>query len=638
MRKIFFRINTEKVVLPVNILQNIRCHGDLAALSADDRVQLCQQLRELLVSQVAKTGGHMSSNLGVVELTVALETVYDTAVDRLVFDVGHQSYIHKMLTGRQENFAGLRQFGGIAGFPKPSESDTDAFVAGHASSSVSIALGMARARTLQGEKYDVVALIGDGAATGGMAYEGLNDAAVSNEPLVVVLNDNELSIDRNVGGMSTHLRQLRTKQKYIGMKQHTKVFLDKLPGGRQIARFIRWIKERIRRLLIPTTIFENMGFTYLGPVDGHDTEKLIELLQAAKDMKRPVVLHVVTQKGMGYAPAQEHPKLFHGIGKFDPVTGEPISTKADSFSESFGAALVDLAAKNRKVCAITAAMPGGTGLLEFKKQYPQRLFDVGIAEEHAVSMAGGLAKQGMIPVVALYSTFLQRAYDMILQDICMLHLHIVLAVDRAGLVGEDGETHHGIYDVGFLRHAPGLTVLTPASRAELEQMLRWAVEEQDGPVAIRYPRGGDRGYTDCAWTGDPQTAVVRHREGSDVTLVTYGALLRNVMEAAEQLSAAGVETGVLRLLSVSPLPVEELAKQLPQNGKIVILEEVSGNCGICQELTYGLQSIRPDCSVSGIDLGRRYIPHGALDTLYDHYGLSAEAIKAFVLEEHSSEN
>lgn len=620
----------------MNILENIQGHKDLTGLTAPQRVELCRQIREFLVSSVSQTGGHMSSNLGVVELTVAIETVFDTAVDRLVFDVGHQSYIHKMLTGRQADFAGLRQFGGMAGFPKPSESDTDAFVAGHASSSVSIALGMARARTLQGEKYNVVALIGDGAATGGIAFEGLNDAAVSNEPMVIILNDNEFSIDRNVGGMASHLRNLRTKARYLGMKQHTKDFLEKVPGGKGVARMLRRVKAKIRRMLLPATIFESMGFTYLGPVDGHDTEKLILLLQTAKEMARPVVLHVITQKGKGYAPAQEHPKLFHGIGKFDPITGEPSSSKTNSFSETFGQTMVQIAEKNDRVCAITAAMPGGTGLLEFKKTYPKRLFDVGIAEEHAVSMAGGLAKQGMIPVVALYSTFLQRAYDMILQDVCMLHLHVVLAVDRAGLVGEDGETHHGIYDVGFLRHAPGLNLLAPASRAELRDMLNWAVSEQNGPVAIRYPRGGDRGYTDSAWSAD--SAVVTHRQGGAVTLVTYGVLLENVMNAAELLAAEGVDVTVLRLLCLSPLPVAELSRKLPENAAVFVPEEVSGGCGICQELSCGLQEIRPDCSVRGIDLGKNYVNHGSMDRLYDHYGLSAEAIKAYVMEAQKGEN
>lgn len=614
--------------MPVNILEKIKGHDDLVSLTADERSVLCDEIRKFLVSQVSKTGGHLASNLGVVELTVAIETVFDTAKDRLVFDVGHQSYVHKILTGRQNDFHGLRQFGGIAGFPKPSESHSDAFVAGHASTSVSIALGMARARTLMKENYNVVTLIGDGAATGGVAFEGLNDASVSNEPMVIILNDNTLSIDGNVGGMASHLRQLRTKEKYLGMKQHTKDFLSKMPGGKPVAHLLGTVKDKVRRALLSETIFESIGFTYLGPVDGHDTEKLIMLLQLARDMKRPVVLHVMTQKGRGYAPAQEHPKLFHGIGKFDATTGEPAGKSGPTFSDIFGETMVSLASKNDTVCAITAAMPGGTGLLDFKKQFPKRLFDVGIAEEHAVSMAGGLAKQGMVPVVALYSTFLQRAYDMILQDICMLKLHVVLAVDRAGLVGEDGETHHGIYDVGFLRHAPGLTVLAPASRQELQDMLVWAVEKQDGPVAIRYPRGGDRGYTDSHWNDNGAESVVCHRAGKDVTLITYGVLLQNAMDAAERLSQQGIEATVLRLTCLSSLPIEEIQSLAPENSPIIVLEEVSGKCGICQEIAYSLQ----ERSVHGIDLGNRYICHGSISELYNQYGLSADAICKFVME------
>lgn len=626
----------------MSILENIHGHQDLVALNEAQRKILCDELRQFLISQVSRTGGHVASNLGVVELTVAIETVYNTKIDRLVFDVGHQSYIHKMLTGRQADFARLRQYGGIAGFPKPSESDTDAFVAGHASSSVSIALGMARARTLEKQDYDVVALMGDGAATGGMAFEGLNDAAVSGEPLVVILNDNALSIDRNVGGMASHLRQLRVKDRYLGMKERYRNFLLKLPGGKGIYRFTRSVKDWLRRLLIPTTIFESMGFTYLGPVDGHDTENLISLLRIAKETRRPVLLHVITQKGKGYAPSEEHPKLFHGIGKFEPETGTPLKKNVYSFSDAFGKTMVRLAQEDPRVCAITAAMPGGTGLLDFKAAYPKRLFDVGIAEEHAMSMAGGLAKQGMVPVVALYSTFLQRAYDMILQDVCMLNLHVILAVDRAGLVGEDGETHHGVFDVGFLRHAPGLTILCPVSTSELEDMLSWAVEEQDGPVAIRYPRGGDRGYSQSAWVNDPDIrrngAISCHRRGADVTIVTYGTLVQNVIDAAALLEQRGIHATVLRLMSVAPLPVAQLLEQMSETPHVVVVEEVSGNCAISQSLAWELKQRRSDIRVDGIDLGCGYVPHGSVDELYAHYGLDAQGIASFVQEVHQSEN
>ena len=620
----------------MRILQRVNGHKDLISLTPSDREQLCAEIREFLVDSIAKTGGHLASNLGVVELTVALETVFDTNIDRLVFDVGHQSYIHKLLTGRQADFAHLRQFGGMAGFPKPGESQTDAFVAGHASSSVSIALGMARARTLQKENYNVIALIGDGAATGGMAYEGLNDASVSREPMIVILNDNEMSIDRNVGGMASHLSRLRTKERYLGMKERYRSFLSKLPGGKAVYRVTRGGKEWLKRVLLPTTMFENMGLNYLGPVDGHDVEELIRILKVARDLRSPVLVHVMTHKGHGYKYAEESPSKFHGVGKFDPKSGATLSKGGKVFSDAFGDTMLKLASQNNRICAITAAMPGGTGLLNFKKQFPKRLFDVGIAEEHAVSMAGGLAKQGMVPVVALYSTFLQRSYDQILQDIAMLKLHVVLAIDRAGLVGEDGETHHGIFDVGFLRQAPGMTVLCPASRAELTDMLSWAVEECTGPVAVRYPRGGDRGFEDSCWNGADMVAC--HRTGKDVTLVTYGAILENVMAAAEILANHGVEATVLRLLAVDPLNVDELISKMSEDRHIVIVEEAAEGSGIHEALAWEISKKLPDCVVNALDLGCRFITHGSLVELYRHYGLDPESIAAKVLEVRQNEN
>lgn len=626
----------------MSILENIHGHADLVQLDAQQRQILCQEIRDFLVSRVSKTGGHVASNLGVVELTVALETVYDTSKDRLVFDVGHQSYVHKLLSGRQAGFDYLRQFGGMAGFPKPSESDSDAFVAGHASSSVSVALGMARARTLMGREYDVVTLLGDGAATGGMVYEGLNDAAVSGEPMVIVLNDNAMSIDKNVGGMASHLRQLRTKERYLGMKERYRKFMMRVPGGRFVYRLTHGVKDRLRRMLIPTTIFESIGFTYLGPVDGHDVEGLISLLRIARDMRRPVVLHATTRKGMGYQPAEEHPKLFHGIGKFDPATGEPINKGAETFSDAFGKEMVALAQKDSRVCAITAAMPGGTGLLDFKERFPDRLFDVGIAEEHAVSMAGGLAKQGMVPVVALYSTFLQRSYDMILQDICMLGLHVVFAVDRAGLVGEDGETHHGVFDLGFLRQAPGMKILCPASTTELQEMLRWAVEEYTGPVAIRYPRGINREYSLSAWDNSKANfgagMLKCHSTGPDVTILTYGTLLQNVLEAEEILNEQGIFPTILRLLTAEPLPIADILDNLSTNRHVIVVEEVGSTCGLCQTLSWHLSKCSPEINVSGINLGRGYVTHGSVQELYLHYGLDGQSIASYVQEVLRNEN
>ena len=615
----------------MDLLQKINCHEDLLTLSDEEKIQLCHEIRQFLISSVSQTGGHLAGNLGAVELSVAIETVFDTRRDRLVFDVGHQSYVHKILTGRRGDFAHLRQYGGISGFPKPSESDTDAFVAGHASSSVSIALGMARARTMLGENYDVVALIGDGAVTGGMAYEGMNNAAVSREPMVIILNDNEMSIGKNVGGMSRHLSRLRSSENYLEAKRAYRVFMKKIPGGKVVYDWSSRVKNRIKRFLLPSTMFENMGFTYLGPADGHDLPGLISLLTAAKELREPVLVHVVTKKGYGYPFAEEDPAKFHGIGKFNPDTGKKLGPKTRTFSDSFGDAVVDLAHNDRRVCAITAAMPGGTGLLKLMRQNGERLFDVGIAEEHAISMAGGLAKQGMIPIVALYSTFLQRGYDQIMQDICMLRLHVILAVDRAGLVGDDGPTHHGVFDVGFLRQMPGMLLLNPVSLAEQQDMLRWAVSEYDGPVAIRYPRGSEGSYTASDWKG-LETGVVTHRQGKDVTFVTYGVMLDNVLEAAKLLSQQGIEATVLRLVNLTDLHEEQILELAPKDRPVIVVEEAATGSGIHEALAYGLMQLCPGCRVSGRDLGKDFITHGNVKKLYEICGLDATSLAAYAKE------
>ena len=616
----------------LRILERINSRDDLLQLNDEERTRLCQEIREFLIENVSKTGGHLAGNLGAVELSIAIETVYNTMEDRLVFDVGHQSYVHKILTGRRADFARLRQYGGIAGFPKPSESDADAFVAGHASSSVSIALGMARARTLQKQNYDVVALIGDGACTGGMAYEGLNDAAVSGEPMVVILNDNEMSIGKNVGGISRYLSRLRSSDNYLDAKKVYRQVLKKLPGGNALYQATSGLKNRLKQFLLKTSIFENMGFTYLGPADGHDLPGLISLLTAAKELREPVLVHVVTKKGYGYRFAEEDPAKFHGIGKFDPETGKKLAPKVKTFSDSFGETLVELARKNEKVCAITAAMPGGTGLLGFQQQFPKRTFDVGIAEEHAISMAGGLAKQGMIPVAALYSTFLQRGYDQILQDIALLQLHVVLAIDRAGLVGDDGPTHHGVFDIGFLRQVPGMQILAPVSLAEQQDMLRWAVEQYHGPVAIRYPRGTEGSYKSSDWNGLDGDLVKCHRSGKDVTLITYGNLLDNAMEAAQLLSEAGIEATVLRLLTVSDLAADHIIQNFSSNPVGIVLEEVCSGSGIRETLAWELHQLQPACRLAGMDLGKRFVPHGSLNELRHHCGLDAAAVAEYTKE------
>ena len=610
----------------MNLLNQINSRQDLLALDDVQLRMLCDELRQFLVLNVAKTGGHLASNLGVVELTVALERVFDTSKDRLLFDVGHQSYVHKLLTGRREAFSGLRQFGGLSGFPKPSESDCDAFVAGHASSAVSTALGMARARTLLKQDYHVVALMGDGAMTGGLAYEAMNDAGESDEPLLVILNDNGMSITPNVGGISRHLSVLRTRPGYFRLKKAYRTVMRKLPGGKYIYRLTHRLKQRWKQMLLGSTLFEEMGFDYYGPVDGHDLKRLEYLLTLAKDASGPVLLHVITKKGKGYAPAEQNPDVFHGVGHFDPDSGKPpCCAHLPSFSDTFGRTLLSLAEEEPRICAVTAAMVHGTGLTAFAAQYPQRCFDVGIAEGHAVSMAGGLAKQGMIPVVAIYSTFLQRAYDMILQDVAMQGLHVVFAVDRAGLVGEDGETHQGVFDINFLRSVPGMQILCPANQAELEQMLRKAVLEMYGPVAVRYPRGCDGAFTKPA-----ARPVVR--EGTDITMVGYGRIINELLEAARLLEKQGVSAEVIKLPSVKPIDMAAIAASVRKTGRILVAEEAV--CIGCagKEIAASLRTAGLTVPTRLCNIGDRFVRHGAVQKLFEMLGLDAASLAEAALE------
>ena len=606
--------------MSLDLLNQINSREDLCALNAQQLQQLCEELRQFLVQNVAKSGGHLAANLGLVELTVAIERVFDTSKDRLLFDVGHQSYVHKILTGRRDAFSTLRSLGGISGFPKPSESPCDAFVAGHASSSVSTALGMARARTLQKQDYHVIALMGDGAMTGGLAYEGLNDAGESSEPLIVILNDNGMSITPNVGGISQHLSVIRTRPGYFRLKKVYRGVTNAVPGGKAVYRFSHRLKERMKRMLLGSTFFEEMGFQYYGPVDGHNLKRLEYMLELAKKSERPVLLHVLTKKGKGYAPAEENPDVFHGIGSFDPVSGKPSTCGSEpSFSDTFGKTLCSLAQESEKVCAITAAMVNGTGLKSFSEKFPSRCFDVGIAEGHAVAMAGGLAKQGMIPVVAVYSTFLQRAFDMLLQDVAMQNLHVVFAVDRAGLVGEDGETHQGIFDINYLRAVPNMQVLCPANQAELEAMLRRAVLSMDGPVAVRYPRGSDGKLTEAA-----QAPVLR--EGTDITLVSYGRLINEALYAAALLEAEGISAEVVKLPSVKPIDMAAIAASVRKTGHLLIAEEAV--CIGCagKEIAATLRTQGIVVPTKLVNIGDRFVTHGRVEELYRLLGLDAESL------------
>ncbi len=611
------------------ILEHIASPEDVKKLNSEETKLLCEELREFLVENVSKTGGHLASNLGAVELTVAIHRVFDTSLDRLVFDVGHQCYVHKALTGRRELFSTLRQFGGLSGFPKPEESVHDAFIAGHASNSVSVALGMAHARTLKGEDYAVAALIGDGATTGGLSYEGLNDAGASGEPMLVILNDNGMSINENVGGVSTHLSRLRSRPGYYRFKRAYHAFLNKLPGGKSVYRFIHRIKSNIKQTIYHCSMFEDMGFTYLGPVDGHDVEQLTNTLRWAREMNCPVLVHVHTQKGHGYAPAESGPERCHGVSPFDPEIGPTSSTSLD-FSAVFGHELTELAKGDDRICAITAAMGDGTGLQEFYTELPERFFDVGIAEGHAVAMAAGMAKQGMIPVFAVYSSFLQRGFDMLIHDVALQRLHVVLGVDRAGLVGADGATHHGTQDVGYLTQIPGMTVLCPASFEQLRSMLRAAVHiNTDGPVAIRYPRGKE-GFSHPAWDGRPASVL---RQGNDITLVSYGVMIDELLEAAEVLERHGISAEVIQLNRIAPLNAEAVLDSVRRTWRLLVLEDCVETGSIGQQLASELSraGIAPRDLILK-NLHRSFVGQGTVAQLRADVDLDSAAVVSAVLE------
>ena len=612
------------------ILENIHSPADVKALDKSQLEPLCRELRTFLVNSVSRTGGHLASNLGAVELTVAIHRVFDTSRDRLVFDVGHQCYVHKALTGRRELFSTLRQLDGLSGFPKPYESVHDAFIAGHASNSVSVALGMARARTLQHEDYSVLALIGDGALTGGLAYEGLNNAGASGEPLIVLLNDNGMSINPNVGAVDSHLSQIRSKPAYYHFKKWYRGLFGPHPTENRLYRFNHKVKTSLKKALWPgSTLFEDMGFTYLGPIDGHDLDRLVHVLSWARELRCPVVVHVKTVKGKGYSFAEQNPDKFHGVGPFDPETGILKKSGGDDFSAVFGKTLCTCAAGDGRVCAITAAMADGTGLASFAKEFPDRFFDVAIAEGHGAAMAAGLARQGMIPVFAVYSSFLQRGYDQLIHDIALQDLHVVLGVDRAGLVGADGETHHGCFDALFLSEIPGFTVLCPASFAELRRMLRQALFEVGGPVAVRYPRGGEGDYRDDQSDGP----LAELRPGTDVTVLTYGTLVNQALAAADLLARQGVSARVLQLNQIAPLDFDLLASALAGTDILAVAEDAFGAGCVGQRVAAILaeHGAAPKKLILK-NLGKTFLPEGTVEQLQHRAGIDGEGIARAVLE------
>lgn len=613
-------------------LDKINSPADVKKLSVPQLEQLAKEIRQLLISVISHTGGHLAPNLGVVELTLALHKVFNTPEDKIIFDVGHQAYIHKIITGRREQFPTLRQYGGLSGFPKRSESEHDAFGTGHSSTSISAALGMACARDLQGDDYNVVAVIGDGSMTGGMAFEALNNAGMLHKNMIVVLNDNEMSISKNVGAMSEYLYQLRTGETYNKIKNDIEGWLKNMEFGSDVLKAIRRLKGSVKYLMVPTSIFEELGFTYLGPVDGHDLDGLLDVLQAAKKIDGPVMVHVLTKKGKGYKPAEESPNKFHGTGPFDIATGKKITNPNApvSYTEVFGKTLTKLADIDDKIVGITAAMPDGTGLNIFAEAHKDHFFDVGIAEQHAVTAAAGMAAAGMKPVAAIYSTFMQRAYDSIMHDICMQKLNVTLCLDRAGLVGDDGYTHHGVFDYAYLRSIPNMTIMAPKDENELQHMLKTALDF-DGPVSVRYPRGSGVGVAlDTQWQDLPIGKAEVLRTGKDVCFWAIGSMVQTALDAAELLEAQGISAGVVNMRFAKPLDVELLREHAQSYGKIITLEEgvLAGGVGsaILEELNEN--KLLEQFEVRCFGIPDEFVMHGDKKLLFRDLGLDTPTIAA----------
>ena len=605
------------------ILDNIQSTKDLKKLSYDELNKLCSSLREFIVDNVSKTGGHLSSNLGIVEIAVALEREFNSKIDRLIYDVGHQCYVHKILTGRKQEFENLRQYGGISGFLRPKESKTDACISGHASNSVSVALGMAHARTVMAQNYNVVAIIGDGALTGGMAYEALNSAGDSKEPLIVVLNDNNMSIDKNVGALSRHLANLRLNPQYLNAKNQVKRFFDNVPLGKPVSRSISKVNSAVKSVLLHSSLFEEMGFAYLGPIDGHDIKSVCETLSIAKQMKKPVLIHAVTQKGRGYLPAEQRPDAFHGVSAFDAKTGLLPKSNTQSFSSVFFFFLCEFAKQDTKLCAVTAAMPSGTGLSTFASKYPKRFFDVGIAEEHAVSMTAGMAKQGLNTVCAIYSTFLQRGYDQLIHDVAIDgNIHAVFALDRAGIVGADGATHNGVFDIAFLRSIPNMKIFCPSNFAEMKSMLYNAIYKEKCAVALRYPRGTE-GQFKKDTANEPFSLIYTDNKKADITFISYGIMINEILDAVQILKTQNIRAEIVKINEISEQTVQMLKEQIPNFAKnIAVVEDVVQNGSFSECVA----RIAKGKNIICFNTGNKFMPHGNVKQVYEYCGINSEKI------------
>lgn len=609
------------------VLDRINSVKDLRKLSIEEKEKLAEEIRKVLLDVVSENGGHLASNLGVVELTIALHSVFNTPKDSIIWDVGHQTYVHKILTGRKDKISSLRRLNGIAGFPKTSESDFDCFNTGHSSTSISVALGMARANKIEGKSDKVIAVIGDGALTGGMAQEALNDAGASNADITVILNDNEMSISKNVGGITYFLSKLRTKKFYTKTNNRVKRVLQKIPRiGNPFVKLVQKLKRGVKQIFIQKMYYEDIGFTYFGPVDGHNLEKLESILNTSKTISGPVLIHVVTKKGKGYKIAEENPDKFHSVSSFDVETGKLKKEKKDDYSKIMGNKLVELSKKDEKIVAVSAAMIDGTGLNEFKKQFPNRIFDVGIAEQHALGMAAGLAKKGLKPVVPIYSSFYQRAYDQVIHDICIQKLPVVMCVDRAGIVGNDGETHQGIFDMAFFSLIPNITIMSPKNFAELEKMLEFAVNLNE-PVVIRYPRGceGKIKFDKCDDIKLGKAEVIK--KGKDLTIVAIGKMVERAVEVSDILKEQSIDCEIINARFAKPLDYNTIEMSIRKTKNVITIEDGILKGGLGSSVMELINEYKiEDVFVKMYGYDDVFIQHGSVEELEKLYGLDAKSI------------
>ena len=612
-----------------DILNNITNPKDLKKLNYEDKKELAEEIRSYIIDVVSKNGGHLASNLGVVELTIALHSIFDTPKDKIIWDVGHQTYVHKILTGRKNQMETLRMLDGISGFPKTTESEYDCFNTGHSSTSISAALGMARARDILNENYKVIAVIGDGALTGGMAEEALNDAGASKSNIIVVLNDNEMSISKNVGGISLLLGKMRTKNVYTKANEKVRIRMGNIPKvGNKIVKLTSRIKNSIKQIFISKMYFEDIGYTYLGPVDGNDIEAVEEILEQSKKCKGPVLVHVVTKKGKGYKLAEKNPSKFHGTAPFDKKTGEVLKAKSKDYSKVFGEKLVEIAKNDNRIVAITAAMADGTGLSEFKKKYPKRFFDVGIAEQHAIGMAAGMAKSGLIPVVPIYSSFYQRAYDQVIHDVCMQNLHVIMCADRAGIVGNDGETHQGLLDMASFSIVPNMTIMAPKDFKEFEQMIDFAVNF-NGPILIRYPRGGEGNLklkcNEKIVLGESELL----KEGSDVTIIAIGKMVEKAVEVADEFSKIGVDAEIINARFLKPFDENKIIESIEKTKNVITIEDgfIKGGLATTVNELIAKNGII-DVNIKNCGYDDEFVKQGSVQELEQINGLDCNSIVA----------